>query len=117
MAKNSSARKRSRILGDLAMHTNARISGGRTALRLDYYDALQSRFYSHLQRCWQHRGGGVFGMPCLWGCMPCCFLRTPVCAALPVNAHQSRHTCHHRLALVVLVTAFDVGAVCGSAVQ
>ena len=49
LAKNSSGRKRSRLLSDLAMHTNSRISGGRNAIRMDYFDLLLQRFYGCLR--------------------------------------------------------------------
>jgi hypothetical protein len=73
MAKNSSARKRSRILGDLAMHTNSRISGGRNAIRLEYYDALQLRFNSYLQ----NEEGAPAAIEMLDACVPVLALFIP----------------------------------------
>jgi replication factor C subunit 1 len=48
LAKNSSARKRARILGELTLHSHGATATGRTAFRLDYVSPLLSRFYSTL---------------------------------------------------------------------
>ena len=41
--------KRKRLLGELALHANSRISGGSTALRLHYLPVLQSALYPPLK--------------------------------------------------------------------
>jgi replication factor C subunit 1 len=46
--KNSSRGKRSRLLAELGLHVSTQVSGGREAIRLDYFDPLRIRLMSSL---------------------------------------------------------------------
>ena len=46
---NSRKTKRTRLLGELALHTNSRVSGGTSALRMHYLPVLQSALYPPLK--------------------------------------------------------------------
>jgi len=48
MGRNSTTNKRRRLLGELSMHLNHHTSGGATALRLHYMDALRAELYAPL---------------------------------------------------------------------
>jgi replication factor C subunit 1 len=48
LGKNSSCGKRSRLLAELGLHISAEVSGGREAIRLDYFDPLRTRLMSPL---------------------------------------------------------------------
>lgn len=44
--KNSTMGKRRRLLGELSMHLNHRVSGGSQSLRMHYMETLKSAFYA-----------------------------------------------------------------------
>ena len=46
--KNSSRGKRSRLLAEFGLHISTQVSGGREAIRLDYFDPLRTRLMSSL---------------------------------------------------------------------
>jgi replication factor C subunit 1 len=48
--KMSSRTKRARLLAELGSHMNSKISGGRSAVRLDYLSPLKHRFFTPLVR-------------------------------------------------------------------
>ena len=49
MGQNSRATKRRRLLGELAMHMNARVSGGQESVRLDYLPVIRDTLYRRFQ--------------------------------------------------------------------
>ena len=48
LGKNSSRSKRARLLAELGLHLSSHVSGGREAVRLEYFDLLRARIMAPL---------------------------------------------------------------------
>ena len=48
LGKNSSRSKRTRLLAELGLHLSSYVSGGREAVRLEYFDLLRARIMAPL---------------------------------------------------------------------